>query len=409
MSDKGGMLLLAGRQIGDDLASRLAGLRCARAADAYEGLEEMSRRDWPAVVLAADQPDFASLAVASRRLVKTGRLFALCSPADEPRVRDLVGQALDDYFIWPPTRDDLARLRKAAGAASAASPAAASAPLAPTAPQFLAELIDAARTVAELEQQVAKTVAELVGGPVEWVEPDQSPSSARPLLLASAPTPRVLVARGTLSLTAEAAAAVKAVQTCLPALLAAALRTEELHRLAITDHLTGAYNRRYFYRATDDILQKAQRGGFRATLLLFDIDDFKRYNDTYGHAAGDEILRDTAALMKSICRGQDIVARIGGDEFAVLFWEGDRPRLPNSRPLETAHALVDRFRGALRAHVFPSLGPEARGTLTISGGLANSPTDGGTCVELLRRADQALRDAKTSGKNQIHLVGRAST
>jgi diguanylate cyclase (GGDEF)-like protein len=403
VNEQSGMLLVAGRQIGEDLASRLEGLRCVRPADAYDGLEEMSRRDWPVIVLAADQPDFAALCRASRRLRKTARLFGLCSPADEPQMRGLLAGGLDDYFIWPPTRDDLARLRKAAGAGAA--PGAPPAPAAMPVEQTIAELIGSAGTLAELKRQTAKAVAELVGGPVEWVEPGQSPSAARPLLLASVPSPGLLVPRGPLSLTAAAAAAVRAIQTCLPALLAAAQRAEELHHLAVTDHLTGAYNRRHFYRATDEILLRAQRGDFRATLLLYDIDDFKRYNDTYGHAVGDEILRDTATLMKSICRAQDIVARIGGDEFTVLFWDGDRPRVPNSRPIEAPSAMVDRFRRALRAHVFASLGPEARGTLTISGGLANFPADGRTCVELLRRADHALREAKASGKNSIHLVG----
>jgi diguanylate cyclase (GGDEF)-like protein len=141
------------------------------------------------------------------------------------------------------------------------------------------------------------------------------------------------------------------------------------------------------------------------TLLLYDIDDFKHYNETYGHAAGDEILRETAILMKRTSRSHDVVARIGGDEFAVLFWDVQPPRRASSKPLQDFQRLAERFCRAVSAHSFASLGPEARGVLTISGGLANFPADGQTCRDLLRAADQALRSVKRSGKNAIQIVG----
>ena len=196
---------------------------------------------------------------------------------------------------------------------------------------------------------------------------------------------------------------IASVQKCLPAATAAARRTESLHQLAVTDHLTGAYNRRYFYARTDEVLDEAAAHGLRVTLLLYDIDDFKRYNDRYGHAAGDEILRETAALMKSICREHDVVARIGGDEFAVLFW--DAPRAPGSARLKSAFDLADRFRRTVETLEFRSLGSEAKGVLTISGGLASFPADGKTCRDLLRQADKAIKAAKKSGKNAIKLLG----
>ena len=184
-----------------------------------------------------------------------------------------------------------------------------------------------------------------------------------------------------------------------------AQRTVTLHQLATTDHLTGAYNRRYFYHLTEHILKRAKASRFRVTLLLYDIDDFKHYNETYGHAAGDEILRETAALMKRTCRSHDVVARIGGDEFAALFWDVQPPRRPSSQPLQDFWRLAERFRRAVGAHSFASLGPEAKGVLSISGGLANFPADGQTCLELLRAADQALRAVKRTGKNGIRIVG----
>jgi len=181
---------------------------------------------------------------------------------------------------------------------------------------------------------------------------------------------------------------------------------DALHRLAITDHLTGAYNRRYFYQVTDQILDHSEKTGRRVALLLFDIDDFKRYNDTYGHASGDEILRECTRLIRRTTRQQDLVARIGGDEFVVLFWDNSEPRKPGSSLPQSAYVMSERFCKAVAHHEFPSLGPEARGVLTISGGLATFPEDGKTCRQLLRSADKALLNAKKIGKNNIHLIGR---
>ena len=139
-------------------------------------------------------------------------------------------------------------------------------------------------------------------------------------------------------------------------------------------------------------------------LLLYDIDNFKRYNDTYGHGAGDQILKETAALMRQTTRSQDLVARIGGDEFAVLFWD-PHPRSPGSSPPDSAYILADRFRRAVTRHEFPFLGSDATGALTISGGLASFPDDGATCRGLLRAADRGLKKVKETGKNGIRLAG----
>ena len=394
------LLLVAERAVGGALADRLGRRRCAALSDPYEALREMSRRHWPTIVLTAGRADFAGLCRASRRLQKDSRLYAICSPATEPEVRALLGRPLDDYFIYPLTRRELSALRGAA-----ARPPGGPAGQAPALARQMAELIEVADSIAGLENHLLAAVGALVGAPVTWTELDQMPADAQPLLLAAGDAPRVLVPHGPMRSSGEARDYLATVQAALGALWATARRTEELRRLAITDHLTGAYNRRHFYRQTERVLQQAGRNGAEVTLLLYDIDDFKRYNDTYGHAAGDEILRDTAALMKKITRSQDVVARIGGDEFAVLFAESDKPRLPGSRPPENAYALADRFRKAVQAMAFKSLGPEATGTLTISGGLAVFPRDGRNVRELLRVADMGLREAKASGKNAIHLIG----
>jgi len=398
------MLVLAEPGVGEELITQVDRGKVVLHVDPYDALTDLSVGTWSGVVMTAPRGDFAGLCRAARRLQRDAKLWALCPPLAEPEIRPLVDGPLDDYIIYPPTQRDFSSLR-----AALAGPEAQVAK--PTGPvglggKTLAKLIDSTGSMTALEACLAEVVGEEIGVAAEWVDAARIAGEARPLLFAGADTPRVLVPAepsGPPSVSADALLA--ELQQCVPALVEAAKRTNSLHRLAITDHLTGAYNRRYFYHLTDQILLRARQRKFRVTLLLYDIDDFKRYNDTYGHAAGDEILRETARLMAQITRAHDVVARIGGDEFCVLFWDAEKPRAEGSRPPENAFALADRFRRAVHTHEFPELGPEARGALTISGGLASFPWDGQTCRELLRQADQALQAAKDSGKNAIHLIG----
>lgn len=187
-----------------------------------------------------------------------------------------------------------------------------------------------------------------------------------------------------------------------------------LERLATTDDLTGLKNRRYIWEFARQVLDRARRTGGRVTILVFDIDDFKHYNDVYGHLTGDEILRQAAILMRRCCRSYDVVARVGGDEFVVVFWDdshrgaGGVPRERRSTAAEhptEAISVAKRYQHALGNADLHLLGPGGEGVLTISGGLASFPRDGSTCEQLFDRADQALLDAKRSGKNRIYLVG----
>ncbi len=171
--------------------------------------------------------------------------------------------------------------------------------------------------------------------------------------------------------------------------------------LSQRDELTGIWNRRYFNSIFRRILAQAERDRQQVTLLVYDIDDFKLYNDRFGHAAGDEILRETARLMQTSVRDGDVVARIGGDEFAVIFWEPQGPRRPGSRHPEDVLTATRRFQEALSAHRFPKLGDEAPGPLTVSGGLASYPWDGQSPDALLETADQQALRAKRQGKNVI--------
>jgi len=191
-------------------------------------------------------------------------------------------------------------------------------------------------------------------------------------------------------------------------------RLRYLEYLATTDDLTGLKNRRYVLEFARQVLDRAQRRGGRLTLLLFDIDNFKHYNDVCGHLAGDEILRQAGILMRRCCRPHDVVARIGGDEFAAVFWDGphpvggsverDRRSKQTDHPAE-AISVVKRFQEELGNTDLHLLGPGAKGELTISGALASFPRDGDSVQALFQRADSALLEAKRHGKNRIYLVG----
>jgi GGDEF domain-containing protein len=194
---------------------------------------------------------------------------------------------------------------------------------------------------------------------------------------------------------------------------------DALREAAFVDELTGAYNRRYFSRFLAGAIEQARTRRVPLTVLVFDIDNFKTYNDRFGHAAGDEILSEAARLMRSVIRPADKVCRIGGDEFAVIFYDpaGPRSGRPTPEPgvetgteaptpgqpasLGSIYDIALRFQRQICEHRFPKLGAQAPGTLTISGGMATFPDDGTTPQDLLERADQLALQSKRAGKNVI--------
>ena len=195
-------------------------------------------------------------------------------------------------------------------------------------------------------------------------------------------------------------------------------KMRQLEKLATEDDLTGLKNRRYIWEFSRQIIEHARKENGRVTLLIFDIDNFKHYNDVYGHSAGDEVLKQAAVLMRRCCRGHDVVGRIGGDEFAVVFWDeptaksagmpaegAERRSAMEEHPKEVIF-VAKRFQKELEKAELHLLGPEGRGVLTISGGLASLGRDCSTVQELFQQADKALLEAKRSGKNRIYLVGR---
>ncbi len=169
---------------------------------------------------------------------------------------------------------------------------------------------------------------------------------------------------------------------------------EQLREQAITDGLTGIYNHRYFMELSDKLLQQMIRYGRAASLIIMDLDHFKRVNDHYGHLAGDEVLRRTAALLQGILRDSDVFGRYGGEEF-VFF-------LPETEP-DTAMQLAERLRRALAEQEVDTEGQKIR--ISGSFGVAGYVRAGeDSSLELLcKRADKALYAAKEKGRDRVEL------
>lgn len=167
-------------------------------------------------------------------------------------------------------------------------------------------------------------------------------------------------------------------------LLSEAAEKEFYQQIAIRDGLTGLYNHRHFYEILPYEIERAKRYKHSVGLLMIDLDNFKGYNDTYGHLAGDKLLQDFARLFVSVVRGADMVFRYGGEEFAIVC-----PETTKQNVIEIARRLLN-----LSAEKVP---------LTLSIGMASYPDDGQARDELIANADFALYQAKQLGKNRFCL------
>lgn len=176
--------------------------------------------------------------------------------------------------------------------------------------------------------------------------------------------------------------------------LALETANQRLKRLVAIDALTGIANRRHFDRALDRELRRARRESLPLSLIFLDLDEFKRFNDTYGHARGDEVLREVArTLDETFRRGGDLVARYGGEEFAVVL-----PGVDGRR----AELYAERLRRRIWRLGLGYQASTVADRVTISGGVATVPPGVAITADgLLRAADKALYRAKCQGRNRI--------
>ncbi|HZB38963.1 MAG TPA: diguanylate cyclase, partial [Beijerinckiaceae bacterium] len=162
--------------------------------------------------------------------------------------------------------------------------------------------------------------------------------------------------------------------------------------LAVTDPLTGLHNRRYLDNHFAALFDEAAARGRQVSVLLLDIDRFKAINDSYGHDAGDEVLREFAKRVRAHTRGIDLLARYGGEEIVVA--------VPDTA-LEGAEAVAERIRERIEATVFPIHRGTRAVPVTVSIGVAARQLEDRAAGEMLKRADLALYRAKQEGRNKV--------
>jgi len=165
---------------------------------------------------------------------------------------------------------------------------------------------------------------------------------------------------------------------------------EEIHYFATTDALTGVNNRRVFSTILANEVERAKRYGTPFSLIMCDIDHFKRVNDTFGHQEGDAVLQRVTKLLREHTRSSDVLARWGGEEFMILVPQTD---------LDAAHEVAEKVRTSIEVHEFDRVG-----ALTVSFGVTS--TNGTEELNtLLKRVDDALYLAKKNGRNRVEVLG----
>ena len=170
---------------------------------------------------------------------------------------------------------------------------------------------------------------------------------------------------------------------------------EIMHEQATHDSLTGLFNRRYLDDTLPREVSHARRQNTDICIAMLDIDHFKQFNDTFGHEAGDIILRELGQVLHENVRKSDIACRYGGEEFVVVLLDS---------PLEVSYQHLEKIR-ALVKEAQIRYGHQLLGTVTLSVGLVEASKDGMTAEEILRAADAALYTAKHAGRDQIVVFG----
>jgi diguanylate cyclase (GGDEF)-like protein len=389
------------------------------------GIAEIVRAPTRAILVGFDpacrKPEAAIAAMKS--VAGDAPVVFCCEPAYESLGRKLLDHGADDYVIFPPEAIDLERALRVPSRKTQQrwieTPSVAPVPTA----EELARLADVLPRLtsgdpSSLDAMAALICTALNAGDVTIVLQGRTgragpgaDASTRPVLVEPIVESeqrigqiRVGASRSG-SYTHEDTAKLRHYGVLFGRLVEGAGKAEQWRKLAETDDLTGLPNRRRLMQFLNEKVALAEKTRTTLTVLYFDIDDFKRYNDAYGHDAGDEILCDIGRLFVKCTRDSDMVSRYGGDEFVVVFWDPEGPRTAGSHHPERVMQIVERFRAALKKHTFRRLGPEATGCLTISGGIAHYPWDGRSGPELVEIADRALLQAKDGGKNRFAVLG----
>lgn len=175
------------------------------------------------------------------------------------------------------------------------------------------------------------------------------------------------------------------------------IEARSAQELALQDELTGLYNRRYFLQTSEQQVQRSLRENSRFAIAMLDIDHFKRQNDSYGHVAGDHILKQFARMLTANVRRMDTVARYGGEEFVVLL-----PQVHGAKKSAFDPAgLTERLRVAVQNQTFRNKPRGKPVHLTFSAGVSLFPDDGKTVAGLIAKVDARLYAAKAAGRNRI--------
>jgi len=175
---------------------------------------------------------------------------------------------------------------------------------------------------------------------------------------------------------------------------------QKLEALSTTDEMTQISNFRFFKQRLADEHRRAIRFKRSYSILFFDIDHFKSYNDQHGHPAGDQLLKEFAQLLKSQCRETDFVARYGGEEFVILASE---------TPTPNCMSFAERVRGIVASHPFAHASSQPLGRISVSIGVASYPESGSTPEEVLKSSDEAVYASKKAGRNRVTLSGAPVT
>jgi diguanylate cyclase (GGDEF)-like protein len=165
----------------------------------------------------------------------------------------------------------------------------------------------------------------------------------------------------------------------------------ELRVSANVDGLTRVFNKRHLGELLCESLHRIDRDGGALTLFLFDIDNFKHYNDANGHVAGDGLLRDLARLVEENTRKETVFGRFGGEEFLMLF----------QGCAEEVFPAAEKVRALIASYPFPFCESQPLGAVTVSGGVAEYPRDARDSAALIKAADKALYRSKQAGRNQV--------